>query len=163
MRYCNHCHKLYDERTGKCPCRKTVRSPYRHSDFYDGKHWRALSNYIRIRDYDMDRLALYFFRNNFFNIGEFRTETPVDAFNRSGVYKLLYDYLIDATGQMRALGGGLVVHHITPRKENYSLQYDPDNLITLNTHTHEYIHQLYDHGKQEEVERLLREAVKANL
>lgn len=154
MRFCNHCHKLYDERSGPCRCRSKQKRVYSHDNFYDGKAWRALSNYIRMRDYNMDRLALYFF---------LRTETPADAFKTQGVYKLLYDYLIDATGQMRRFPGGLVVHHIIPRKENYSLQYDINNLITLNTHTHEYIHQLYGQGKQAECEAILRAAVQADL
>lgn len=147
MRYCNHCHKLYDERKGKCPCRKTEKRVYKTDSFYTGKAWRALSNYIRMRDYNMDRLALYLFRSG----------TPADGLS---VYKLLYDYLIDVTGNIRTLGGSLVVHHIVPRNENYTLQYDVDNLITLNSHAHEFIHQLYSTGKQEEVMAILREAVK---
>lgn len=148
MKFCNHCHKLYSG--SKCSCRRDnqrERSKKYHDSFYDSPAWRALSRYIRVRDYNMDRLALFCLK--------YSPKTFIGI--------KLCDYVLEAsTGQIRTFSGMLVVHHIVPREDDKSLQYDSDNLITLNTHVHEYIHQLYATNK-EEVQNLLREAVKADL
>ena len=148
MRFCNRCGRLYDENKGKCQCQKNVKREYKHNNFYDRPAWRKLSSYIRVRDFNMDRLALYLAKT-----GEKDDKT----------YKLLRDYLIDAYGNVRRLGGAIVVHHIVPREEAYDKQYDIDNLISLNTHTHEYVHQLYCTNHRDDVQRILRDAVQAVL
>ena len=146
-RICNHCGRLYDG--PKCGCRvKREAGTKYHNSFYDSTAWKAVSRFVRVRDFNMDRLALYFRR-----IG--RPE--------HGVGVRIYDYVIDAsTGEIRRLPGGLVVHHIIPRDEDSSKQYDTDNLISLNSSVHEFIHKLYNTDK-EAVQNILREAVKTVL
>lgn len=146
MRFCNHCGRLYDERDGgRCTCQREKRE-YKHASFYDGKGWRALSRFIRVRDFGQDRLAMYFTK--------FKPEGKLQ--------QRLFDYLIDAQGNPRRLGGGLVVHHIVPREDDATIEYEADNLISLNTHTHEYVHALYGKNKNE-LEVFLRQVVKAPL
>lgn len=146
-KFCNHCGRLYET---KCTCRKEKRN-YKHINFYDSTAWRSLSNFIRTRDYDLCRLAFYMQKH------------PYNPETCSGVYKLLYDYLIDAYGQIRSHGGGinnkLIVHHIVPREDDYSLQYVAENLITLDYHTHEFIHQLYNTKHKKEVQQILKDVI----
>ena len=115
-----------------------------------------LSKMIRVRDYCSDRLSMYLFRS----------EMPQDVSEDAVTYKLLHDFLIDVTGNERRfsdrfLSNRLICHHIVPRQDDYSLQYDADNLITLSFHTHEYVHQLYAHGRKDKVQTILRNAVRA--
>lgn len=144
MKFCNHCGRLYSG--DKCSCRKEKRI-YAHDRFYDSPAWRTLSTAIRTRDYNLDRLQLYFVKKG-------RPESGV------GIY--LYDFLIDAYGTPRRLSGRLLVHHIIPREDNYSRQYDRDNLITLNYHTHEFVHKLYLKHK-EEVQAILFDCLETSL
>lgn len=146
MKFCNHCGRLYDGT--RCSCRRDNTKKLYHKSFYDSPAWRKLANYIRVRDYNMDRLSLFLSKK---------------GLKEEGVYKLLHDYLIDAYGEIRRHSGAIVVHHIVPREENYSMQYDVDNLISLNTHVHEYVHQLYGTKHKEEVQNILREAVHETL
>ena len=148
-KFCNHCHRLYEG--DRCNCRRdtTAKRNIYHKKFYDTPAWRSLSRYIRTRDYNMDRLCLYFSRRG-------RPESKVGV--------RLHDFLMDATtGQARAFPGVLLVHHIVPREEDYKRQYEIDNLITLNSTVHEYIHQLYGTPDKAEVQRILQDAVQATL
>lgn len=153
MRFCNHCGRLYDENLGRCSCRTKEKRKYKHESFYDSLRWKRLSKMIKVRDFCTDRLALYLSRS----------ETPQESDEDAKVYKLLHDYLIDAYGEIRYITGHLICHHIVEREENYSLQYESNNLITLEFHTHEYVHQLYSLGKQTQVQCILRHAVQAVL
>lgn len=148
-RFCNHCGRLYEGK--RCSCRRdsnNERSRKYHDSFYNSPAWVSLSRFIRIRDFNTDRLALYFRR-----VGR-----PTH-----GIGINIYDFVVDATtGEIRRFPGVLVVHHIVPREDDKNLQYTENNLITLNTHVHEYIHQLYGTNK-EEVQNILREAVKTEL
>ena len=143
LKFCNHCHRLYDASKG-CSCKREKRE-YKHNNFYDTPAWRSLSRYIRVRDFNLDRLQLYFMK--------------IGKQEQNKVYMSLYDFCISADNQPRQLAGALLVHHIVPREENYKLQYNQDNLITVNTHTHEFIHQLYANGKKKEVQEILTDAV----
>lgn len=146
MKFCNHCGRLYDDRDGgKCSCRREKRE-YRHIKFYDTPGWRALSRFIKTRDYLHDRLAMYFMKYE-----------PAND-----VEKKLRDYLINAQGQARQMGGVLIVHHIIEREKEPGRAYDQENLITLEYHTHEYVHQLYNTNKTT-VQDLLFKAVRAEL
>lgn len=146
MKFCNHCGRLYEDRDGgKCRCRREKRE-YRHAKFYDTPGWRALSRFVKTRDYLSDRLAMYFMKYE-----------PAND-----VEKKLRDYLIDAQGQARKLDGVLIVHHILEREKEPGRAYDQENLITLNYHTHEFVHQLYNTNKSA-VQDLLFKAVKAEL
>ncbi len=146
MKFCNHCGRLYDDRDGgKCNCRREKRE-YRHVKFYDTPGWRALSRFVKTRDYLSDRLAMYFMKFE-----------PVNDIERK-----LRDYLIDAQGQARQMDGVLIVHHILEREKEPGRAYDQDNLISLNYHTHEYVHQLYNTNKST-VQDLLFKAVRAEL
>lgn len=143
---CNHCGRIYSGT--KCSCRVKEKTGY-HNSFYDSKAWRSVSRFVRMRDFNTDRLALYFRR-----VG--RPE--------SGVGINIYDYIMDAvTGEIRSLSGALLVHHIIPRDEDASLWYTVDNLITVNSSVHEYIHKLYKTNNKEDVQNILREAVKTIL
>lgn len=148
MRVCNHCGRLYDELVGGCPCRNSVKRVYARDSFYDRPAWRALSRYVRARDYEQDRLCMYLIK--------------VGRPDSLCVLQRLYDYCIDVTGIARFRNDRLIVHHIVPREDNYSLQYEVDNLITVGNSVHEYIHQLYAHEK-ENVQDILRSAVRATL
>lgn len=153
MRFCNHCGKLYNEHLGGCSCRTKEKRKYKHESFYSSVRWKSLSKAIKVRDFCTDRLALYLSRS----------ESPQDSSEDVRTYKLLRDYLIDVYGNDRRLSERLICHHIIPREDDYSRQYDWDNLITVSFDTHEYIHQLYATGKQEQVQCILRHAVQAVL
>ena len=153
LRICNHCGKLYDENLGRCSCRKSEKRTYKHESFYDSPRWKALARMIKVRDLCTDRLALYLSRS----------ELPQESDEDARVYKLLHDYLIDVYGNDRRLSERLICHHIIPREDDYSMQYNVDNLISVSSNSHEYIHQLYSHGKQKEVQAILRHAVQATL
>ena len=144
-RICNHCGKVYSG--DRCSCKREKRV-YARNSFYDSPAWRSLSRYIRMRDYEQDRLCMYLIK-----IGR-----PSDIC----VLQKLYDYCIDASGLPRYRGDRLIAHHIVPREDNYSLQYTIDNLITVGNSVHEYIHQLYAHEK-ESVQKILTAAVEASL
>ena len=147
---CNYCGKVYID---KCPCRKhKEKRKYSHDNFYDTKAWRRVADTVRERDYYMDRLALYFLKKK-----------PTDATEDTGTYKTLHTFLIDAYGNVRRHGGALLVHHIIPREEQPEKQYDINNLISLNFHTHEFIHQLYNTCRRDEVIAILQAAVEATL
>ena len=152
MRFCSKCGKLYDENVGTCSCRKQERKSYKRDSFYDSIRWKKLSNFIKVRDYCMDRLGMYL-----------RRSESIQAENEdAAVYKSLYDYVIDATGNVR-YSDKLICHHIVPRNEDYGKQYDMNNLIMVNFFVHEFIHFLYEHGKKEKVQQILRNAVNAHL
>ena len=153
MRFCNHCGRLYDENKGRCSCRAKVKRQYKHNEFYDTQQWRAVSRAVRVRDFNLDRLSMFCSK-----IGSERCKYDE-------TYKLLYCFLIDAYGVDRthSTGSALLVHHIVPRNECYAKQYDMDNLISLEYHTHEYIHQLYNTKHKEQVQKILLEAVQTVL
>lgn len=153
LRICNHCGRMYDEHLGGCSCRTKEKRTYKHENFYDSPRWKALARMIKVRDFCTDRLALYLSRS----------ESPQDASEDARTYKLLRDYLIDVYGNSRRLSERLICHHIIPREDDYSLQYNVDNLISVSNDSHEYIHQLYSQGKQEQVQCILRHAVQATL
>lgn len=139
---CNHCGRIY---TDRCNCRKEKRT-YNRDSFYDSPAWRSLSRFIRMRDYEQDRLCLYLMK----------TGRP-----DGGIAQRLYDYCIDTAGTPR-YRDRLLVHHIVPREDDRTLEYSVDNLITVGNTVHEYIHQLYaQHGQ--EVQDILRQAVGASL
>lgn len=50
-----------------------------------------------------------------------------------------------------------MVHHIVELKEDWDLRLDEDNLIPLSDGVHKKIHALYQNGRKEETQRLLRE------
>lgn len=151
-RFCVRCGKIiYGD---KCNCKKDFEllpKPKRdnkyHDSFYDSTYWKKLRDSIKKRDYNMDRLQLYFAK----------TGRP-----DGGILQTLYDYCIDAYGNPRRFDGRLLVHHIIPRDDNTDLQYEKDNLITLNYHIHEFLHQLYITNK-EEIQDTLIKAVQAVL
>lgn len=159
---CNHCGRLHEVGT-RCNCKQTQRidrerwKEYaRNNDgFYNSKAWRSVSRYVRQRDCNLDRLAMY--------LSWMRHNSPQDASGWPALYNTLADYLLTATDDARHFGGVVVVHHIIPREDDKSRWYDLENLITLNSTTHEFIHQLYADGHKQEVQRLLFEAVKADL
>ena len=105
-----------------------------------------MSRFIRARDFNMDRLQLYFTKN--------KPENSVE--------KSLYDFCIDAYGNGREFDGYLLVHHVKEVDESWKDRLNERNLISLNHHIHEYIHLLYLHHK-EEVQQLLFKAIKADL
>lgn len=144
-RICNHCGRLYVD---KCICRQEKRK-YNRTSFYDTQAWRSLSKFIRIRDYNQDRLMLYF--------------KKIGRPKESGIAQRLYDFVIDANGVER-FTGSLLVHHIVPREDDYALQYETTNLITLNNNVHEYVHQLYTNSSNKAVvQDILHSAVEASL
>lgn len=63
----------------------------------------------------------------------------------------LYDYYINGVFSL-----GRVVHHIVPRKEDKSRQYDVDNLIALTNTNHNKIHDMYKTDK-ENIQKMLFE------
>lgn len=144
-KFCNHCGRLY---TDKCTCIKDkVKKEYKtRENFYDRKEWRKLSLNVRIRDFNIDRLQLYFCK--------FKPEGNIE--------KQLYDFLMDTNNQPRSFDGRIVVHHIEPLEDDWKKRLQGDNLISLNYHTHEYVHQLYFNHK-EAVQALLKKAVQAEL
>ena len=95
----------------------------------------------------MDRLQLYFQKCK-----------PTNRIERR-----LYDFLIDVNGVPRQLDGRLMVHHIKELEKSWKERYNIDNLITLEHHTHEYVHQLYENGEREVVQELLQKAVNESL
>lgn len=147
QKICNHCGRLY---TDVCPCKAARRRKYEYKsdDFYNSKAWRSLSRYIRQRDLNSDRLAMYLSLS-----GAYR------QVNIPGHIKTLVDYLILPGGAIRRLSGLIVVHHIIPREDDRSLWYVVDNLISLRHDVHEYIHQLYKTEAKCDIQELLREAV----
>ena len=147
LKFCNHCHRLYDSEKG-CSCKKEKRE-YQHDNFYDTPAWRTLSRYIRTRDFNLDRLQLYFMRKG--------------KQEQNKAYMSLYNFCIDANNQPRKFTGSLLVHHIVPREEEPKLAYKENNLITLNTHTHEYVHQLYTTENKQDVQTILKSAVRCIL
>lgn len=147
MKFCNYCGRLYDEQKGLCPCRPKKEREWNnkyHKAFYDTKRWRKIRETIKARDFNMDRLQLYFSK----------TGRP----KVKSIEQQIYDYVMDASDVPRKFEGTYIVHHIVPREDNYSLQFNEHNLITLNTYTHEYIHMMYKHCK-ESVQQLLTKAV----
>lgn len=144
-RICNHCGKLFSGK--RCPCRggasRHVERQY-HNSFYDSPVWRKLSRQVRVRDYNCDRLRLWFVKHG----------RPAD---RAG--SLLYSLAM--TQPMS--GVPLLVHHIVPRDEDASLQYTEANLITLSSAVHELVHSLYDCGLKAEVQALLTTVVASPL
>lgn len=148
MRICNHCGRMYDEHLGGCSCRTKEKRTYKHIGFYDSTAWRSLSRYIRMRDYEQDRLCMYLMKAG----------RPKE----SCIMQRLYDYCIDVTGLPRYRDDRLIVHHIVPREDDYSRQYDVTNLLTVGNAVHEYIHQLYLHHKKE-TQGILQDAVMASL
>lgn len=48
-------------------------------------------------------------------------------------------------------------HHIVEINDDISLAYDFDNLITLSSYRHEWIHSLYKSEDKEEIQEILRE------
>lgn len=148
LKFCNHCGRLYKT---KCVCQREKKKE-NHNNFYSTSYWRQVSDSIKIRDFKLDRLQLFMQRPELASISIRNTKT----------YNLLHDYLIDVYGNARRFSGSLVVHHIIPIEDDYELRYTTDNLITLNYHTHEYVHQLYKQNK-DEVQNILVEAVEANL
>lgn len=146
-RFCNHCGRLYEGE--RCSCRRDkppkTKSKVREN-FYESKAWRKMSYNIRIRDFNMDRLQLYF--------NKYKPENRIE--------KMLFDYLIDSNGAGRNFTGRIIVHHIKEIESDWQNRLNEDNLISLNFHTHEYIHQLYFDFK-EDVQALLFKAVNADL
>ena len=150
-RFCIRCGRLiYGD---SCTCKKDFQllpkkynNSY-HDSFYDSGYWKKIRDSIKKRDFNMDRLQLYFAK----------TGRP-DA----GPLQTLYDFCIDAYGNPRRFAGRLLVHHIVPRDDDVSLQYELSNLITLNYHVHEFVHQLYISNKKE-IQDALSKAVQATL
>lgn len=140
-RFCNHCGQLYEG--DRCSCRKNVKREYRHSDFYNTEAWAACSRFVRTRDYNKDRLQLYF----------------INHVPDGKIEKQLYDFVMDADGMPRRFDGRNIVHHIQEVEMKWADRYKIDNLITLNYHTHEFVHQLYANGNREAVQALLTKAV----
>lgn len=145
---CNHCGRVY---TDVCTCatatrkREERRKLYRkhHADnWYNNPHWKACSRAVRVRDLNLDKLKLYVDYN-----------LPY-KWNEPAWLTALRD-LLGTVKQAR-----LTVHHIEPRDENKSRWYDMENLISLDTVTHDYIHELYFTPAKREVQALLFEAVK---
>lgn len=156
-RICNHCGKIYtaERPTDKCPCQKQRRTTYtqHHKEFYDSIHWKALAKEIKARDLYTDRLALYINSQN----------SPVFDFYLTGGINILINYLKTPTGKYEANKGILIVHHIQPINEEPELRYKKENLITLNKHTHEWVHQIYKTKEKEALQKLLQNAVDATL
>ena len=145
-KFCSRCGRLIE--VGEtCVCRKNVKRQYKKIPFYESQAWRKLSSYVKIRDFMLDRLQMYFCK--------YKPANDIE--------KMVYGYVVDALGQPRKFSGALIAHHIVPREDNYSLQFVTDNLITVNYHVHEYIHMLYGQGKKEAVQELLRKCVHATL
>lgn len=150
-KFCNHCGKIfYGER---CSCQKNVKRKQYDNSFYHGKHWIQLSKFIKSRDYLQDRLVMYFRK-----IYSRNTTIPENEITRR-----LYYYCITPEGNARFYNDKLIVHHIIPRDEDASKQYDINNLITVSNNIHEYLHQLYKSGYKEEVQKLLQAAVEEML
>ena len=149
-RFCNRCGKLLNIGE-KCTCKLDVKLVNKdnsyHNTFYDSLSWRKLREAVKQRDYNQDRLQLYFVKKG-------RPE--------AGVIQQLYDFCIDAYGTPRRFNGRLLVHHIVPREDNYNLQYEKDNLISLNYYVHEYVHELYRNNKTV-IQNLLHSAVAETL
>lgn len=156
-KFCSKCGRLYDDSNGQCSCRKkiqkNIKRNYEHDTFYSNVRWKHLSQQIKTRDFYTDRLALYLIKSNL----------PQKRNEDEKVYKLLHDYLIDVYGQKRRLSDRLICHHIIPREEDASKEYVWNNLITVSNDTHEYIHQLYATGKEQQVQQILHNAVDAML
>ena len=144
MKFCNHCGRLYED---KCSCKRDYKKEYKgRPDFYDTKGWKTLSRYIRMRDYNLDRLQLYF--------QKFEPDNDIE--------KRIKDVIFDTNNMPRKYGSRLVVHHIYELDNNWNKRYEVDNLITLNYYVHEFIHQLYFENK-EAVQKLLLKAVRSEL
>lgn len=140
---CNHCGKIYFD---ECECRKKNKKYSETKSFYKTKAWRSTSNYVRLRDFKTDRLALFLaVTNKIFDI---------DVFNK------MKNFLVLPNGMVRDLKSILIVHHIVPADEDASLLYDTNNLITLSKDTHELVHQIYKTKNKKALQDLLREAVK---
>ena len=142
---CNHCGRLYTDRcdcSGARQARRTSTKQYdkKRTDFYSTPSWRAISRTVRVRDYNQDRLKLYLMYH------------PLES-----VSDTLRDIVNTADGHR------LVVHHIEPREENRDRQYDMDNLITLDTNVHDYVHEEYCTDRRDAMRALLRKAVEWTL
>ena len=163
-RFCNRCGQIYDSDAGPCNCkasveaRKNWRKQYdttKRDTWYNNKHWRAVSRFVRARDYNLDRLQQY--------IQKKERKTPSDRLQVAGWYKQLRDYLIDEDGQIRRVSERVLVHHIVPREDDTKRWYDLTNLITLSDETHELVHKLYRTQDKEAVQQLLLDAVQCEL
>lgn len=149
MRFCNHCGKLLHD-DEKCSCRDNSfeKREYKKpkTNFYQTKGWTSCSRFVRMRDYNMDRLQMY--------LRKYETANETE--------KAIKEFLIDATGEARKFDGRILVHHIEELEKAWDKRFDTDNLISLEYHVHEYIHKLY-FTKEKEVKELLRKAVRAEL
>ena len=142
---CNHCGKIY---VGKeCECRKKNKKYTNTKNYYNTPRWKRLSKFIRERDYNQDRLAMYLSAVN------------VD----DNEIKKLKEFLVLPGNIPRMFDGLIIVHHIIPVDEDESLMYEPSNLISLKKDTHEYIHKLYKTKNKKKIQELLRNAVKFGL
>lgn len=146
-KFCNRCGRLLDM-DEVCSCNRTDDSRRkRGNNFYEKPAWRKLAKEIKIRDYLQDRLQLYFCR--------FEPTNDIET--------LIRDFVIDAYGIPRKFTGGLICHHVIPREDDATRQYDRNNLLSVNTHVHEFIHMLYNAGKKNDVQQLLFKCINAVL
>lgn len=144
MKFCNHCGRLYED---KCICRKNIKREYVHNNFYDSNGWKSCSRFVRVRDFNLDRLQMYFTKYK----PENKTEQNI------------YNFVMDVNGNPRQFSKRLIVHHVKELESNFSERFNVDNLITLDNTVHEYIHKLYCSDEEDTVKALLFKAIKAEL
>lgn len=160
-KFCSRCGKLYDAlNDGHCNCKASQKAlaerrkmfndtRKQSSSFYNSTAWVKVANAMRRRDGDKDLIQFFLFvllRKNAL-IDYYPASLPKiyeDAFRR--LIDKLRASLIDANDYPRMLGidGDLLVHHIIPRNEDYSLQYRSNNLITISAAAHNVIHEFYN-------------------
>ena len=165
-RICNRCGKVYvADNGGHCNCKASVRAAAerrkrydsgkrleRGGDFYHSPMWIHLANSVRERDSDTDRLQfhLYILAQRGLLKGyypaKFLTPRTKDT-ERAVAFVLqrLSAVLLDRNGYPRLVNipGDLTVHHIIPRTDDDTEQWNAQNLITLFPTTHTEVHVLY--------------------
>lgn len=165
-RICNRCGRLYNAEEG-CNCNATKRAiaerrklydKTKRDSWYNSKGWRALSRMVRARDYNTDRLSLFFIHSRLVEY-----ELAVNPFKDKGWYKVLADHFTAESCGIKRAGELIVVHHIIPREDDKNRWYDTDNLISIYSSTHELIHSLYNTKDKKEVQTFLLAVVQADL
>lgn len=147
-KFCLRCGRLLNDGE-QCSCRSDVKREkkfYPTNNFYSSRGWRSVSNYIRVRDFNMDRLQLYF--------SKYKPTNEIE--------KRIYEFVVDVNGVPRLPNGRLVVHHVVELEDDWSRRFDETNLLTLEFHVHEFIHQLYL-SQRDAVQQLLFRVIATTL
>lgn len=174
-RICPHCGRTYAVGT-QCDCaqsrrkKREQRKDYdrlsRNKDaasFYHSSGWEKLSDAVRRRSSYADTLQSYLailIRRGM--LLHYVQNQQTDA--GRNIVKTLVSLLVSDTGvpvQFQTKRVRLVVHHVVPRDDDKSREYDPDNLIALLPVVHNLVHDYYDSSDadKESMQRILFDAI----